>query len=81
MVCTCLELYFKNTCVHDFIQCLIYINTYLLPLEKTEGAIRNGQFRDTDNIRNTRNRTNNDRHYITQKKNYNPDDNSSDTKE
>ena len=35
-----------------------------LPLEKTEGAIRNGQFRDTDNIRHTRDRTNNDRHYI-----------------
>ena len=40
-----------------------------LPLEKTEGAIRNGQFRDTDNIRHTRDRTNNDRHYITQNKN------------
>ena len=39
-----------------------------LPLEKTEGAIRNGQFRDTDNIRHTRDRANNDRHYITQKK-------------
>ena len=38
-----------------------------LPLEKTEGAIRNGQFRDTDNIRHTRDRMNNDRHYITQK--------------
>jgi hypothetical protein len=37
-----------------------------LPLEKTEGAIRNGQFRDTDNIRHTRDRTNNDRHYTTQ---------------
>jgi hypothetical protein len=37
-----------------------------LPLEKTEGAIRNGQIRDTDNIRYTRDRTNNDRHYITQ---------------
>ena len=38
------------------------------PLEKTEGAIRNGQFRDTDNIRPTGDRTNNDRHYITQEK-------------
>ena len=38
-----------------------------LPLEKTEGAIRNGQFRDTDNTTHTRDRTNNDRHYITQK--------------
>ena len=52
-----------------------------LPLEKTEGAFRNGQFRDTDNIRHTRERTNNDRHYITQKPPYNSDDNSSDTKE
>ena len=52
-----------------------------LPLEKTEGAIRNGQIRDTDNIRYTRDRSNNDRHYITQKKTYNPDDNLSDTKE
>ena len=52
-----------------------------LPLEKTEGATRNGQFRDTDNIRHTRDRTNNDRHYITQKDPHNPDDNSSDTKE
>jgi hypothetical protein len=52
-----------------------------LPLEKTEGAIRNGHFRDTDNIRHTRDRKNNDRHYITQKTPYNPDDNSSDTKE
>ena len=52
-----------------------------LSLEKTEGAICNGQSRDTDNIRHTRDRMNNDRHYITQKKNYNPDDNSSDTKE
>jgi hypothetical protein len=51
-----------------------------LPLEKTEGAIRNGHFRDTDNIRHTRNRTNYDRHYITQKPPYNPDDNSSDTR-
>ena len=25
IVCTCLELYFKNTCVHDFIQCLFYM--------------------------------------------------------
>ena len=39
-----------------------------LPLEKSEGAIRNGQSRDTDNIRHTRDRTNNDQHYITQKK-------------
>ena len=39
-----------------------------LPLEKTVGAIRNGQIRDTDNIRHTGDRTNNDRHYITQKK-------------
>ena len=38
-----------------------------LPLEKTGGAIRNGQFRDTDNTTHTRDRTNNDRHYITQK--------------
>ena len=52
-----------------------------LSLEKTEVAIRNGQFRDTDNIRHTRDRTNNDRHYITEKKTYNADDNSSDTKE
>ena len=54
-----------------------------LPLEKTEGAIRNGQSRDSDNIRHTRDRTNNDRHYIyiTQKQIYNPDDNSSDSKE
>ena len=37
-----------------------------LPLEKTEGAIRNGQIRDTDNITHTRYRKNNDRHYITQ---------------
>ena len=37
------------------------------PLEKIEGVIRNGQFRDTDNIRHTRDRTNNDQHYITQK--------------
>jgi hypothetical protein len=38
-----------------------------LPLEKIEGAIRNGQSRDTDNIRHTRDRANNDRLYITQK--------------
>ena len=38
-----------------------------LPLKKTEGAIRNGQFRETDTIKHTRDRTNNDRHYITQK--------------
>ena len=31
-----------------------------LPLEKSEGAIRNGQSRDTDNIRHTRDRMNND---------------------
>jgi hypothetical protein len=50
-----------------------------LPLEKTEGAIRNGQSRDwqhkaqlemdnpdTDNTRHTRDRMNNDRHCITQ---------------
>jgi hypothetical protein len=43
------------------------INITLL-LEKTEGAIRNGQFRDTDNIRHTRDRTYTDRHYTTQKK-------------
>ena len=42
------------------------INT-ALPLEKTEGAIINGKLRDTDNIRHTGDRTNNDRHYITQK--------------
>jgi hypothetical protein len=51
-----------------------------LPLENIKGAIRNGQIRITDNIRYTKDRTNNDQHYITQKKNYNPDDNSSDTK-
>ena len=38
-----------------------------LPLEKTEGAIINGQSRDTDNIRHTRDRMNNHRHYTTQK--------------
>jgi hypothetical protein len=43
------------------------INITLL-LEKTEGAIRNGQFRDTDNTRHTRDRTYTDRHYTTQKK-------------
>ena len=50
-----------------------------LPLEKTEGAIRNEQFRDTDNIRHT-GRTMID---ITlhRKHPYNPEDNSSDTKE
>jgi hypothetical protein len=47
-----------------------------LPLEKTEGAITNGQFRDTDNIRHTRNRANNDRITLHRNKNYNPDDNS-----
>jgi len=41
--------------------------TITLPLEKTEGAIRNGQSRDTDNIRHTRDRMNNDRHCITLK--------------
>jgi hypothetical protein len=40
-----------------------------LPLEKSEGAIRNGQSGDTDNIRHTRDMTNNDWHYITEKKN------------
>jgi len=30
--------------------------TITLPLEKTEGAFRNGQSRDTDNIRHTRDR-------------------------
>jgi hypothetical protein len=38
-----------------------------LPLEKTEGAIINGQSRDTEDTRHTRDRMNNDRHYITQK--------------
>ena len=38
-----------------------------LALEKTEGAIKNGQFRDIGNIKHTRDRTNNDRYYITQK--------------
>ena len=52
-----------------------------LSLEKTEGAICNGQSKDADNIRHTRDRMNNDRHYITQIKNYNRDDYSSDTKE
>ena len=50
-----------------------------LPLEKTEGAIRNGQSRDTNNIRHTRDRINNIA--LHRKPHYNPDDNSSDTKE
>jgi len=44
-----LELYFKNMCVYAFIYYLIYMTI--------EGAIRNGQSRDTDNIGNTRDRT------------------------
>jgi low affinity Fe/Cu permease len=42
------------------------INITLL-LGKTEGAIRNGQFRDTENIRHTRERMTNYRHYTEKK--------------
>jgi len=34
IVCTSLELYFKNTCVHDFIQCLFYINKYYITIRE-----------------------------------------------
>ena len=44
--------------IKENIVCIIY--SVIL-----EGAIRNGQFRDTDNIWHARDRTKNDRHYIT----------------
>jgi hypothetical protein len=51
-----------------------------LPLEKTEGAIRNGQIRDTDNIGTQETGRTMIDITLHRTQNYNPDDNSSDTK-
>ena len=40
IVYTCLELYFKNTCVHDFIQCLFYMTNIYLYAQKYYITIR-----------------------------------------
>ena len=67
-------LYLKKylcSCVH--VVFILHYKIYIcipihitLTLEKTEGTIKNGQPRDTDNIGHTRDRTNNDRYYTMQ---------------